>query len=40
MESARADFMQGDGIHPNPEGVARIVSDMGPAVLALVQGLE
>jgi acyl-CoA thioesterase-1 len=40
MEAARAAFMQGDGIHPNPEGVARIVDDMGPAVLALVQGVE
>ncbi len=40
MEAARANFMQGDGIHPNPEGVARIVADMGPVVLALVQGLE
>jgi acyl-CoA thioesterase-1 len=40
MEAARASLMQGDGIHPNPEGVARIVADMGPAVLALVEGVE
>ena len=40
MAAARATFMQGDGIHPNPEGVARIVADMGPVVLALVQGLD
>jgi acyl-CoA thioesterase-1 len=40
MEAARAAYMQGDGIHPNPDGVARIVDDMGPAVLALVQGVE
>lgn len=40
LEAARVAFMQGDGIHPNPEGVARIVDDMGPTVLALVQGLE
>jgi len=25
-------FMQADGIHPNAEGVARIVADLGPAV--------
>ncbi len=40
MEAARASFMQSDGIHPNPDGVARIVDDIGPAVLALVQGLD
>ena len=36
MAAARAAYMQADGIHPNPEGVARIVEAMGPAVLALI----
>ena len=29
-------FMQNDGIHPNPEGVKRIVDALGPSVLELV----
>ena len=29
-------FMQADGIHPNAEGVARIVADLGPAVQAFL----
>lgn len=29
-------FLQGDGLHPNAEGVAMIVSAIGPAVLALI----
>ncbi|MFY0692867.1 MAG: arylesterase [Paracoccaceae bacterium] len=29
-------FMQQDGIHPNSEGVSRIVADIGPSVLELV----
>ncbi len=29
-------FFQPDGIHPNAEGVARIVANLGPAVLRLV----
>lgn len=29
-------FMQPDGIHPNRDGVARIVAAMGPEVLALI----
>jgi acyl-CoA thioesterase-1 len=36
LEAARAAFMQADGIHPNAEGVARIVDAMGPAVLSLI----
>lgn len=40
MEAARARFMQADGIHPNAEGVARIVADMGPAVRDLVARVE
>lgn len=31
-----APFMQADGIHPNPEGVKRIVEGLGPKVLELV----
>jgi acyl-CoA thioesterase-1 len=31
-----AEFMQGDGIHPNAAGVALIVQDIGPAVLKLI----
>lgn len=38
-EAVRA-FMQPDGIHPNPEGVALIVADIGPAVLDLVESVE
>ncbi len=34
--AALRSFFQGDGIHPNAEGVARIVARMGPEVLALV----
>jgi acyl-CoA thioesterase-1 len=34
--TAREMFMQPDGIHPNAEGVARIVEAMGPAVIDLV----
>lgn len=29
-------FMQGDGIHPTAEGVAKIVADLGPAVQAFL----
>ncbi len=29
-------LMQGDGIHPNSEGVARIVAEVGPRVLDLI----
>ena len=32
-----APYMQADGIHPNADGVARIVAAMGPAVEALVE---
>jgi acyl-CoA thioesterase-1 len=34
------DFMQGDGIHPNAAGVALIVQDLGPQVLALTNQAE
>ncbi|NBD29925.1 MAG: arylesterase [Alphaproteobacteria bacterium] len=40
LSSARARFMQPDGIHPNADGVARIVEAMGPAVLDLVDRVE
>lgn len=33
-------FMQGDGIHPNAEGVKRIVAALGPKVLELVRAAE
>jgi acyl-CoA thioesterase-1 len=33
LESARARFMQPDGIHPNAEGVGVIVEAMGPVVI-------
>ena len=33
-------FLQGDGIHPNAEGVARIVAGMGPAVLDLIATVQ
>jgi acyl-CoA thioesterase-1 len=35
--AAAAAFMQPDGIHPNAEGVARIVEAFGPRVLALLE---
>ncbi|MXU63833.1 arylesterase [Oceanomicrobium pacificus] len=34
--AARA-YLQADGIHPNAEGVAKIVADIGPAVAALIE---
>lgn len=34
---ALADLMQPDGIHPNAQGVARIVEDIGPYVLRLIE---
>ena len=33
-------FMQPDGIHPNAEGVARIVDGLGPSVEALIAQVE
>jgi hypothetical protein len=32
--------MQPDGIHPNLQGVAEIVADLGPEFIALVQSVE
>ena len=34
--AAMQPFMQADGIHPNPEGVALIVDAIGPSVLELI----
>lgn len=34
--SAARSLMQADGIHPNADGVARIVADIGPVVEALI----
>lgn len=39
-EDDLAAFMQYDGIHPNAEGVARIVADLGPKVEALIARLS
>jgi len=36
INAARAAFMQADGIHPNRNGVTKIVEAMGPAVLDLI----
>lgn len=38
VERARAAYFQPDGIHPNAEGVRRIVEDLGPAVLSFIEG--
>ncbi|NNE87313.1 MAG: arylesterase [Silicimonas sp.] len=38
--AALRDFMQGDGIHPNAQGVALIVEDLGPEVLKLISHSE
>jgi acyl-CoA thioesterase-1 len=40
LAAAREDHFQEDGIHPDAGGVARIVEDIGPAVLDLVAGVE
>ena len=34
--AAAQPFMQADGLHPNPEGVKRIVADLGPKVQELI----
>lgn len=38
--AALAEFMQGDAIHPNAEGVALIVEAIGPEVLNLVERVD
>lgn len=40
VDFARQNYMQPDGIHPNADGVARIVAAIGPAVLDLVTQVE
>ena len=40
LSRARSRYMQPDGIHPNADGVKRIVSAMGPAVLDLIARAE
>ena len=39
MQDGVSEFMQRDGIHPNPEGVKVIVAAMGPAVAAFVESV-
>ncbi|MCX7560352.1 arylesterase [Sulfitobacter sp. F26204] len=34
------DYFQSDGIHPNAEGVARIVAGLGPEVLTLINSIK
>jgi acyl-CoA thioesterase-1 len=36
LDAARALYMQADGIHPNADGVDKIVEGIGPAVLELI----
>ncbi len=40
MQEGMSEFLQGDGIHPNAEGVAVIVAAMGPTVLDLVSSAK
>jgi len=40
MQEGVSEFLQADGIHPNPEGVAVIVAAMGPAVLELIADVD
>lgn len=38
--SVLAPYLQPDGLHPNPEGVKRIVAGMGPAVVTLLDEVQ
>jgi len=40
MQEGMSEFLQADGIHPNPEGVSVIVAAMGPRVLELVAAAQ
>jgi acyl-CoA thioesterase-1 len=40
MREAAGKLMQSDGIHPNADGVARVVADIGPAVEELIVRAE
>jgi acyl-CoA thioesterase I len=37
---ALATYMQADGIHPNADGVAKVIADLGPHVIALLESLK
>ena len=37
---ALATYMQADGIHPNADGVAKVIADLGPHVIALLETLK
>jgi acyl-CoA thioesterase-1 len=37
---ALREWFQADGIHPNAEGVARIVEAVGPQVLTLIEQVQ
>lgn len=38
--SRASEVLQRDGLHPNPEGVARIVADIGPSIAKLVSTVD
>ncbi len=40
MQAEAMSFIQSDGLHPNAAGVALVVEDIGPHVLALISNLE
>jgi acyl-CoA thioesterase-1 len=40
MQEGMSEFLQGDGIHPNKDGVSVIVAAMGPTVLELIAAAE
>ncbi len=40
MQEGMTEFLQADGIHPNPEGVSVIVAAMGPTVLNLIADVD
>ena len=40
MQEGMTEFLQADGIHPNPEGVSVIVAAIGPTVLDLVTDVQ
>ncbi len=40
MQDGMTEFLQADGIHPNPEGVSVIVAAIGPTVLDLVTDVQ
>lgn len=40
MQEGMTEFLQGDGLHPNAEGVRIIVDAMGPAIMAFADTVE